>query len=500
MVGMRGEARQRSQPGATAMLPGVVSMNAARRRPQHLKLVWSADAAERTPPAVDDDGPEHMAVFVRGYRCAEVGEFDTAAQCFRETIKIKPDFAEAHNNLGAALDARGKSRDAIRAFRAAIKVRPNFSFAYANLGLALYRRGQVAAAITTLRDRLKIDPECAELYAALGVVLGQTDELSLIEGIAAFRTAVKLKPDYAVAYYNLGDALSVKGDFPKAIAALRHAIKIDPDFADAHFLLASCLYRTGQLVPAIKSYNESLRIQQDYGPSLCGLGMAFGRNGDIAASIAAFGNALQAAPDDEHDDIVKIALDTFDYYSAQSGIIASDDDTEHIVKVITTDYTFGSMGDATGDFEAIAAARGLSVAELSEAIDNYTAARSALTARDNTARVTAPPRLKWEPGRQPDENPAQFAWRAYQAEAKAGTLHRGVIYREDRELHRRLNSWLRSNEMPEGIDVPTLPEWNTRQIEAAKAGGKPLSAPSTPEARLREAARYRALKSTHRHL
>lgn len=73
-------------------------------------------------------------------------------------------------------------------------------------------------------------------------------------------------------------------------------------------------------------------------------------------------------------------------------------------------------------------------------------------------------RLKWDKDALPDENPAQFAWRAYQAEAKAGTLHRGVIGREDKPLAVKLASWLRSHDMPEGIDIPTKPEWNSQRL------------------------------------
>jgi hypothetical protein len=79
-------------------------------------------------------------------------------------------------------------------------------------------------------------------------------------------------------------------------------------------------------------------------------------------------------------------------------------------------------------------------------------------------------RLKWEKDARSDENPAAFAWRAYQAEAKAGTLHRGVIGREDKDLAVKLGNWLRTHDMPEGIDIPTKPEWNTRELP--KLGGK----------------------------
>jgi hypothetical protein len=78
-------------------------------------------------------------------------------------------------------------------------------------------------------------------------------------------------------------------------------------------------------------------------------------------------------------------------------------------------------------------------------------------------------RLKWHTDRQPGEGPAQFAWRAYAPEAAAGTLHRGIIHGEDEPLYWKLIVWLRAHPMPKGIDIPTKPEWNTRQIEARRA-------------------------------
>jgi hypothetical protein len=122
----------------------------------------------------------------------------------------------------------------------------------------------------------------------------------------------------------------------------------------------------------------------------------------------------------------------------------------------------------TETINAFAARKGMTVAQLEEAADNWKATHGEVAGRETADRATAEPRLKWERDRLPDENPAAFAWRAYQAEAKAGTLHRGVIAQEDKSLAVKLASWLRSHPMPDGIDIPTLPEWNTRQLAKLK--------------------------------
>ncbi len=112
------------------------------------------------------------------------------------------------------------------------------------------------------------------------------------------------------------------------------------------------------------------------------------------------------------------------------------------------------------------------------------AAQAARAAEETTQHakpppVTGPTRLLWNKDNAPDENPAVFAWRAYATEAEARTLHLGVIRQEDEPLAVKLVSWLRSpanrEQVPEGFDIPTKPEWNTRQLE--KAGNPPRNPP-----------------------
>src|SRR5262249_35734033 len=73
----------------------------------------------------------------------------------------------------------------------------------------------------------------------LGVVLN--DQGKLEEAIAAYRQAIRIKPDFAEAYSNLGNSLSDQGKVDEAIAAYRQAIGIRPDFPEAHSNLLFCL-------------------------------------------------------------------------------------------------------------------------------------------------------------------------------------------------------------------------------------------------------------------
>ena len=54
-------------------------------------------------------------------------------------IKVKPDYAEAYNNLGVALMSEQKTEEAIGYFKGAIRIQPGLASAQKNLEMALLR-------------------------------------------------------------------------------------------------------------------------------------------------------------------------------------------------------------------------------------------------------------------------------------------------------------------------------------------------------------------------
>ena len=67
------------------------------------------------------------------------------------------------------------------------------------------------------------------------------DQGKLDEAVAEYRAAIRLKPDYAEAHYNLGIALTDQGKLDEAVAEYRAAIRLQPDYAEAHYNLGIAL-------------------------------------------------------------------------------------------------------------------------------------------------------------------------------------------------------------------------------------------------------------------
>ena len=65
------------------------------------------------------------------------GKLDEAIADYREAIRLKPDYLEAHSNLGVALASQGKPEEAIAECREAIRLKPGLAEAHSNLGFAL---------------------------------------------------------------------------------------------------------------------------------------------------------------------------------------------------------------------------------------------------------------------------------------------------------------------------------------------------------------------------
>ena len=133
---------------------------------------------------------------------------DEAIAAYNKALSIKPDYAEAYNNMGNALKDQGKLDEAIAAYNKALSIKPDYANAYNNMGVTLQEQG-------------KLD-----------------------DAIAAYNKALSIKPDYADAYNNMGNALQEQGKLDDAIAAYNKALSIKPDHAEAR---AQCLHQLAHI-------------------------------------------------------------------------------------------------------------------------------------------------------------------------------------------------------------------------------------------------------------
>jgi len=125
--------------------------------------------------------------------------FDRAQAAFREAVRLRPDFAEAYNDLGGTLVRLERADEALAAFRRA---------ADAGYGPALYNLGNLYLRVTrdparareVLERAVKLEQATADTWNALGVAYAQQGEYERARG--AGEQALRLDPAHAGAHRN----------------------------------------------------------------------------------------------------------------------------------------------------------------------------------------------------------------------------------------------------------------------------------------------------------
>jgi len=92
------------------------------------------------------------------------GNLDAAINCHKQALEIKPEYAEAYNNMGAALKDKGDIEAAIYSYKQAIKIKPNYAEAYSNMGVALMDKGDLETAMDSYKRAIKIEPKHADAH------------------------------------------------------------------------------------------------------------------------------------------------------------------------------------------------------------------------------------------------------------------------------------------------------------------------------------------------
>lgn len=219
---------------------------------------------------------------------------------FRAALESRPDFAEAHFNLANALtQTPGRQAEAMAQYEAALRIRPAYLEARMNLGTVLLRTpGRLPDAIAEYQAALRLNPHLAEVHNNLASALAQIPGRQA-EAIAEFRAALEANPDYAKAHNNLGNLLAqIPGRLPEAIGEYEAALRADPAYAEAHYNLALALAKDGRAREAIAEFEAVLRTEPDSARTHYNLGVLLLRTGGSKAeALAHFEAALRLGPD-----------------------------------------------------------------------------------------------------------------------------------------------------------------------------------------------------------
>lgn len=298
-------------------------------------------------------------------------DFPDAVIYYQRAIQLNPKLASAYANLGAALQAEGKTDEALDAFKKAQRLDPKNDTVNKYLAsiqqtnesqqfqkaMALQDQGKHVEAIPYFVKALSLDPDNPDVMVAYGVSLQNTGKLP--DAIAQYKQAIAKSPSNGSYHFYLATAyhqqqlydkakaeyektLSLEKDnqdvirqarealsgigqtetqsvltsavdaynqknYTKALTLVNKAIAASPQDATAYYYKALILSDENRPREAVQDYQLAVKYQPDFKDAYYGLGIALDKEKNPTAAKNAFQKFLDLSKNTPDDDFIKYA-------------------------------------------------------------------------------------------------------------------------------------------------------------------------------------------------
>jgi tetratricopeptide (TPR) repeat protein len=235
------------------------------------------DAYEK---AIAANPKNDYAYYCKGDAYFKLEDYKQAIVSYDEALKISPrkgkrsELSEYEYKRGVSLYDSGKYEEAIECLDKSLEANSKNTQTWYYKGLVLAHRSQYNEAISCYDEALKLNPTYSEATKAKESAIEEQrqKEISLLinEGlrynkindyqnaIDSFDKAIRLNPNYALAWYNKGVALNNLGKGKEAIKCYDKAIQINRNYALAWYNKGVALNNLGKGKEAIKCYDKGI--------------------------------------------------------------------------------------------------------------------------------------------------------------------------------------------------------------------------------------------------
>jgi tetratricopeptide (TPR) repeat protein len=182
----------------------------------------------------------------------EMGLFYKVPYYLKKAHSSKNEIAAFYNSAGLIYAKRNKMDSAEVYLNKAIKLRPDFKEAHRNLGkvLELKRRKISPSAVAVVN----------EIYNRGNMLFKQGNYL---EALLNYEKAIKLNSSYPKAHNNAGITCIQLQRYDEAMQHFKEAIKIDPNFIEAYPNIAMLHSNRQRHKEAIEILNKAIKIKAD---------------------------------------------------------------------------------------------------------------------------------------------------------------------------------------------------------------------------------------------
>ncbi|HLX83967.1 MAG TPA: sulfatase-like hydrolase/transferase [Terriglobales bacterium] len=209
-----------------------------------------------------------------------------------EATKLDPSQAEKLRALGylASDSAGAKSNEkAIVDPKDKIEVANKFHRALVDL-----EEDDYEDAVSNLREVVKLEPDMASAYLELGRALVHGAKYE--EALPVLRTAAEKNPESGMAHYELGLALIKTGQWEAALPEMQAAVVCTPNSPQLHFYSGAVHLRLKQIPEATAEFENSLKIDPGHFLTNLKYGEMLFRTGDAEGALPKLLRAVKVDP------------------------------------------------------------------------------------------------------------------------------------------------------------------------------------------------------------
>lgn len=191
-----------------------------------------------------------------------------------ERIELEPRNPEYHHDLGLIYFNQDNLTEAEKHFRLALESNSNLSIVWLSLGKLLKKTKERTAARQALQRCIRLDPSSPDTYQHLGLLEKTDDNFDLAihhllkaksilrsnQQIYNLHSSAKFRNQLAVVHFHLGETYHHQKKLKDAMTAYHTAIRLKPDYVLAYLRLADIYRNIGNDGSSLSFYNRFLKL------------------------------------------------------------------------------------------------------------------------------------------------------------------------------------------------------------------------------------------------
>ena len=267
-------------------------MRAARLDPKLDASVQNLRGALNAALLSDDRSYQFV---ISGRALGASGNWDLAAEAFRNAIALRTDYAEAWAWLGEAKQQQGQ--DGSAEIERALAINPDSAMLQSLYGLYLQRQKQPEKALTAFQKAVTLQPEEPGWQMALGGAYEQNG--NLIAALEHYQRAVELAPDEptawrALAEFSLRNSVDLAGI---GLPAARRLVELVNNDWQADDIAGQILMENADIIGAEALLKKAVELDPTQAAPALHLGLLYLQTGNRVSAYSYLNQAKVFDPD-----------------------------------------------------------------------------------------------------------------------------------------------------------------------------------------------------------